>query len=100
MKRGEVWWVAFNPAVGSEFAKTRPAVIVSNDAANRHPARVVVVPFSFSRLRNWPHPGRHASKRRSASVTSPSSTSTNAASTTMPAKTPVTSNTPSASWMR
>ena len=35
MKRGEVWWVAFDPAVGSEIRKTRPAVIVSNDAANR-----------------------------------------------------------------
>ena len=27
MKRGEVWWVAFDPAVGSEIRKTRPAVI-------------------------------------------------------------------------
>ena len=41
MKRGEVWWVAFDPAVGSEIRKTRPAVIVSNDAANRRLARAV-----------------------------------------------------------
>ena len=40
MKRGEVWWVAFDPAVGSEIRKTRPAVIVSNNAANRQLARV------------------------------------------------------------
>ena len=39
MRRGEVWWVEFDPAVGSEIRKTRPAVIVSNDAANRNLSR-------------------------------------------------------------
>jgi mRNA interferase MazF len=34
MLRGEVWWVDFDPARGGEIRKTRPAVIVSNDAAN------------------------------------------------------------------
>jgi len=29
MKRGEVWWVRFEPAVGGEVRKQRPAVIVS-----------------------------------------------------------------------
>ncbi|MDP3479698.1 MAG: type II toxin-antitoxin system PemK/MazF family toxin [Desulfoprunum sp.] len=42
MKRGEAWWVEFDPAIGSEIRKTRPAVIVSNDAANRNLAREVV----------------------------------------------------------
>ena len=46
MKRGEVWWVGFDPSVGSEIQKTRLAVIVSNDAANRNLSRVVVVPLS------------------------------------------------------
>lgn len=46
MLRGEVWWVEFDPAVGSEIRKTRPAVVLSNNAANRHLARVVVVPMS------------------------------------------------------
>ena len=54
MKRGEVWWVEFDPAVGSEITKTRPAVIVSNDAANRNLARVVVVPFTSSTGRLYP----------------------------------------------
>ncbi len=54
MQRGEVWWVEFDPAVGSEIRKTRPAVIVSNDAANRHLARVVVVPVTSNTGRQYP----------------------------------------------
>jgi mRNA interferase MazF len=54
MKRGEVWWVEFDPSVGSEIRKTRPAVIVSNDAANRHLSRVVVVPITSNTERLYP----------------------------------------------
>ena len=54
MKRGEVWWVEFDPAVGSEIRKTRPAVIVSNNAANRHLARVVVIPLTSNTGRRYP----------------------------------------------
>jgi mRNA interferase MazF len=54
MKRGEVWWVEFDPAVGSEIKKTRPAVIVSNNAANRHLSRVVVIPLTSNVTRQYP----------------------------------------------
>lgn len=46
MKRGEIWWVNFEPAVGGEIRKRRPAVIVSNDIANKHLNRLQVVPLT------------------------------------------------------
>ena len=54
MKRGDVWWVEFDPAIGSEIRKKRPALILSNDAANRNLARVVVVPLSSNTHKIYP----------------------------------------------
>jgi mRNA interferase MazF len=42
MQRGEVWSVDFNPTVGSEMRKVRPAVIISRDDVGILPLRVLV----------------------------------------------------------
>ena len=46
MNRGEIWLVNFDPTIGSEIKKTRPAVIVSGQPFNRLRRTLVVVPLS------------------------------------------------------
>lgn len=42
MRRGEVWLINLDPAAGAEIRKSRPAVIVSDDAIGALPLRVIV----------------------------------------------------------
>ncbi len=41
-KRGEIWLINFDPAVGAEIQKVRPAVVISLDTIGRLPLRMVV----------------------------------------------------------
>ena len=54
MRRCEVWWVNFDPSVGGEIKKKRPAVIVSNNASNKFLNRVQVVPLTSKTDRLYP----------------------------------------------
>ena len=43
VKRGEIYWVEFDPVKGSEQGGLRPALVVQNDVGNRHSLTTVVV---------------------------------------------------------
>ena len=42
MRKGEVWLVSLDPTIGTEINKTRPAVIVNDDAIGILPLKVIV----------------------------------------------------------
>jgi mRNA interferase MazF len=54
VKRGDVYWVNFEPAQGGEIRKQRPALIVSNDAANQALNRLQVIPLTSNTGRLYP----------------------------------------------
>lgn len=43
VKRGEIYWVEFDPVKGSEQGGVRPALVVQNDVGNQHSPTTVVV---------------------------------------------------------
>jgi mRNA interferase MazF len=45
-KRGEIYLTALDPAIGHEIQKTRPALIVQNDASNRYSSITMVAPIT------------------------------------------------------
>ena len=53
-RRGEVWWVSFDRSLGGEIQQTRPAVILSNDAANTALNRVIVIPITSQVAKVYP----------------------------------------------
>jgi mRNA interferase MazF len=46
IKQGEIFWVNFDPSVGAEAKKVRPAVVVSNDINNEHSPIVSIAPIT------------------------------------------------------
>jgi mRNA interferase MazF len=54
-RRGEVWLVSFDPTIGAEIKKTRPALVLQNDIANRYsPVTIVAAITSQFEERIYP----------------------------------------------
>lgn len=49
-RRGDIYWVNLDPTLGTEIRKHRPAVVVSNNAANSRYGQVTVVPLTSKNL--------------------------------------------------
>lgn len=54
MKRGEIYFARLDPTIGSEIKKTRPILIVSNNANNNVAATVTVVPITSNTDKVYP----------------------------------------------
>jgi len=54
-RRGEIYLVSFDPTVGHEIKKTRPAIVIQNDVSNEHSPITIVAAIS-SQFGNPPHP--------------------------------------------
>lgn len=53
-KRGDVFYVNLDPVIGSEIGKTRPAIVLQNELANKNSPTVTVIPLSTSVGRVFP----------------------------------------------
>lgn len=54
-KRGDIFWVDFNPGRGSEQRGLRPALVISNDVGNANAPTVIVVVLTTADYRK-PYP--------------------------------------------
>lgn len=54
-KRGDIYWANLDPTIGSEIAKTRPVLIVSNDINNQYAATVSVLPITSNTKKVYPY---------------------------------------------
>jgi mRNA interferase MazF len=54
IERSDVYWINFDPSLGGEIQKTRPAIVLSNNAANLALNRVQVVPITSRTDRVYP----------------------------------------------
>jgi len=54
-RRGEIYLVNFDPTIGSEIRKTRPALVIQNDVANRY-SPITIVAAITSKFQEPPYP--------------------------------------------
>jgi len=53
-KRGDIFWICLDPAIGSETQKTRPCIVLSNNAQNKKSLRVIIAPITSNVKKIYP----------------------------------------------
>jgi mRNA interferase MazF len=51
IRRGDIVLVNFNPIVGNEMGKQRPALVIQNDIGNKYSNTTIVIPISSSNIK-------------------------------------------------
>ena len=54
IRRGEIYWVNWNPARGTEQSGIRPALVLQNDIGNRYSPTTIVSAFTTAQERPYP----------------------------------------------
>lgn len=54
-KRGEVYYVNFDPTIGVEIKKTRPALIIQNNIGNMHSQATIVAAITSTDREVFPY---------------------------------------------
>jgi len=54
IRRGEIYWVQLDPAIGSEIKKTRPALVISNNQNNEFAQTVTLLPITSNVKKIYP----------------------------------------------
>ncbi len=54
-KRGDIYWANLDPTIGSEIAKTRPVLIVSNNINNQYAATISILPITSNTSKIYPY---------------------------------------------
>jgi mRNA interferase MazF len=67
-KRGEIYLVNFDPTIGSEIKKTRPALVVQNDVSNEF-SPITIVAAITSKYDNKLYPTEILIKKNEAGLT-------------------------------
>ncbi|HZJ90260.1 MAG TPA: type II toxin-antitoxin system PemK/MazF family toxin [Oscillospiraceae bacterium] len=52
IKRGEIYYAALNPVIGSEQSGTRPVLVISNDTGNMHSPTVIVAAITSKQTKH------------------------------------------------
>ncbi len=53
-KRGDIYWIVLEPAVGAETRKLRPCIIISGNIGNQYSPLVMVAPITSNTQKIYP----------------------------------------------